>query len=136
MSAAFPRSFWKKEKYKANNFGFVSMLFAVHVEGMAGTKEMAFKKDNSRRNIRHRSEKAATTTHRNQYRNRSEERHCWRRNWNWRSSKTSTNRWHTTARSFGEMRRSEDDPTDLHTLRTGSGELLDILFSYGSRSPR
>lgn len=89
------------------------------MERMARTKEMAFEKNNRRSNMWHWTEETSTTTYWNQYRNRSEECHCWYRNWDWHSSKTATNRWYTSSRSFGEMRRSEDDPTNLYTFWIG-----------------
>lgn len=95
---------------------------------MARTEKMAFEKDNPRSNIWHWSEETSTTTYRNQYRNRSEECHCWYRNWNWHSSKTTTNRWHTASRSFGEMRRSKDDPTNLYTFWIGFSKYLNNVL--------
>lgn len=103
---------------------------------MARTKEMAFKKNNPRSNIWHWSEETSTTTYRNQYRNCSEECHCWYRNWNWHSSKTATDRWHTTSRSFRKMRRSEDDPTDLYTLWIRFSKYLNNIFFHKAKNQK
>lgn len=100
---------------------------------MARTKKMAIEKNNPRSNIWHWSEETSTATYRKQYRNRSEECHCWNWNWNWHSSKTATNRWHTSSRSFGKMRRSEDDPTNLYTFWIGFSKHLNNTFLYKAK---
>lgn len=135
-NAAFIILIVSTQKKKKWNFKikFVLILFPGYVERMARTKEMAFEKNNLRSNIWHWSEETSTTTYRNQYRNRSEECHCWYRNWNWHSSKTTTDRWHTTSRSFREMRRSEDDPTDLYTLWIGFSKYLNNTFFHKAKN--
>lgn len=124
----FLSSISSKEMKRNSDIKFDLILFPGYVERMARTEKMAFEKDNPRSNIWHWSEETSTTTYRNQYRNRSEECHCRYRNWNWHSSKTATNRRHTAPRSFGEMRRSKDDPTNLYAFWIGFSKYLNNFF--------
>lgn len=82
---------------------------------------MAFEEDHDRRDFRYRSEEAAAADV-GQHGYRSKERYDRYGHRNRNPTQAAANRWYTAARSFGEVRRSEDDPANVHPLRARFGK--------------
>lgn len=88
---------------------------------MASAKKMAPQEDDDRSDVRYRAEEISTTDL-DDHGHSAEERDSGHRHRNRNTAEASADRWHATTRSVGEMRRSEDDPANVHSVRIGFGK--------------
>lgn len=92
---------------------------------MASAKEMAPQEDDDRSDDR---AEEISTTDLDDHGHSAEERDSGHGHGNRNTAEASADRWHATTRSVGEMRRSEDDPANVHSIRIGFGKQRGGLF--------
>lgn len=92
---------------------------------MASAKEMAPQEDDDRSDDR---AEEISTTDLDDHGHSAEERDSGHGHRNRNTAEASADRWHATTRSVGEMRRSEDDPANVHSVRIGFGKQRGGLF--------
>lgn len=102
---------------------------------MASAKKMASQEDDDRSDVRHRAEEISTASHFDDHWHRAEERDGGHRYRNRNTAEASADRRHPAARSVREMRRPEDDPTDVHPVRIGFGKQEGVGREKGTLPP-